>query len=197
MKRLFDFAAAAILLLSLSVVIVVVALLVKYKLGSPVVFRQLRPGLNGRPFELYKFRTMTDAVDREGNLLPDSVRLTAFGRFLRKYSLDELLQLLNVLKGDLSLVGPRPLLMDYLPLYTAEQARRHQVRPGITGWAQINGRNEISWDEKFKLDLWYVDNRSFLLDLKILAMTFRKVLKSEGISHANHVTMERFSGSKF
>lgn len=197
MKRLFDFAAAAILLLSLSVVIVVVALLVKYKLGSPVVFRQLRPGLNGKPFELYKFRTMTDAVDREGNLLPDSVRLTAFGRFLRKYSLDELLQLLNVLKGDLSLVGPRPLLMDYLPLYTAEQARRHQVRPGITGWAQINGRNEISWDEKFKLDLWYVDNRSFLLDLKILAMTFRKVLKSEGISHANHVTMERFSGSKF
>ncbi|MFH5186058.1 sugar transferase [Paenibacillus sp. TAB 01] len=197
MKRLFDFAAAAILLLSLSVVIVVVALLVKYKLGSPVVFRQLRPGLNGKPFELYKFRTMTDAVDREGNLLPDSVRLTAFGRFLRKYSLDELLQLLNVLKGDLSLVGPRPLLMEYLPLYTAEQARRHQVRPGITGWAQINGRNEISWDEKFKLDLWYVDNRSFLLDLKILAMTFRKVLKSEGISHANHVTMERFSGSKF
>lgn len=197
MKRLFDFVVAMTLLLCLSGVIIVVALLVKYKLGSPVIFRQQRPGLNGKPFELYKFRTMTDAVDREGNLLPDSVRLTAFGQFLRKYSLDELLQLLNVIKGDLSLVGPRPLLMEYLPLYTPEQARRHQVRPGITGWAQINGRNEISWDEKFKLDLWYVDNRSFLLDLKILAMTFRKVLKSEGISHANHVTMERFSGTKF
>ncbi|UQZ85705.1 putative sugar transferase EpsL [Paenibacillus konkukensis] len=197
MKRMLDVVTAAVLLVFLSLLIGVVAVLVRWKLGSPVVFRQQRPGLHGKPFMLYKFRTMNDAKDRDGNLLPDSIRLTPFGQFLRKYSLDELLQLVNVLKGDLSLVGPRPLLMDYLPLYTQEQSRRHDVRPGITGWAQVNGRNGISWEEKFKLDVWYVDHRSFALDLKILALTFLKVVKSEGISHANHVTMERFSGSKF
>ncbi|MCS7461032.1 sugar transferase [Paenibacillus doosanensis] len=197
MKRMLDVITAAVLLVSLSLLIGIVAVLVRWKLGSPVVFRQKRPGLHGKPFMLYKFRTMTDAKDSEGNLLSDSIRLTPFGQFLRKYSLDELLQLVNVLKGDLSLVGPRPLLMDYLPLYTQEQARRHDVRPGITGWAQVNGRNGISWEEKFKLDVWYVDHRSFALDLKILALTFLKVVKSEGISHGNHVTMERFSGSKF
>jgi sugar transferase EpsL len=197
MKRLFDLLVSVSLLLLFFAVILLVALLVRWKLGSPVLFKQQRPGLHGKPFDLYKFRTMTDAKDSEGNLLPDSIRLTAFGQFLRKYSLDELLQLMNVIKGDLSLVGPRPLLMDYLPLYSEEQANRHQVRPGITGWAQVNGRNEISWEDKFKLDVWYVENHSFLLDLKILALTFSKVLKSEGISHGNHVTMERFSGSKF
>ncbi|OXM85231.1 sugar transferase [Paenibacillus rigui] len=196
MKRLFDLLVALTLLVLLAGVFVAVAVLVRWKLGSPVIFRQQRPGLHGKPFDLYKFRTMTDAVDAQGNPLPDSVRLTPFGQFLRKYSLDELLQLLNVIKGDLSLVGPRPLLMEYLPLYTEEQAKRHQVRPGVTGWAQINGRNEISWEEKFKLDVWYTENQSFALDLKILALTFAKVLRSEGISHANHVTMERFSGSK-
>lgn len=195
MKRLFDWVVAASLLLLLLPFIAVIALLVRIKLGSPVVFKQQRPGLHAKPFYLYKFRTMTDAKDSEGNLLPDAVRLTRFGQFLRKYSLDELLQLVNVIKGELSLVGPRPLLMDYLPLYTEEQARRHLVRPGITGWAQVNGRNEISWDEKFQLDIWYLENRSFLLDLKILALTFKKVWKSEGIQNGNHATMPIFEGS--
>ncbi|ULL13911.1 sugar transferase [Paenibacillus sp. H1-7] len=197
MKRLFDLSVAVPLLLLLFPCILLTAVLVRWKLGSPVIFKQQRPGLHGKPFSLYKFRSMNDARDSEGKLLPDSVRLTPFGQFLRKYSLDEFLQLINVIKGELSLVGPRPLLMDYLPLYTEEQSRRHLVRPGITGWAQVNGRNEISWEEKFKLDVWYVDNQSFLLDLKILALTFVKVIKTEGVSHQNHVTMERFSGSKF
>ncbi|WP_028550885.1 sugar transferase [Paenibacillus sp. UNC451MF] len=197
MKRLFDLLVSISLLLLLSIVIAIVAILVKRKLGSPIVFAQQRPGLHGNPFYLYKFRTMTDATDSEGNLLSDAVRLTPFGQFLRKYSLDEMLQLVNVVKGDLSLVGPRPLLMDYLPLYSEEQARRHNVRPGITGWAQVNGRNAISWEEKFKLDVWYLEHQSFFLDLKILGMTLKKVLKPEGISHASHVTMERFTGSKF
>lgn len=197
MKRLFDLLVSISLLLFLSPIIGVLAVLVRRKLGSPIVFAQQRPGLHGKPFYLYKFRTMTDATDSEGNLLSDAVRLTAFGQFLRKYSLDEMLQLINVVKGDISLVGPRPLLMDYLPLYTEEQARRHEVRPGITGWAQVNGRNAISWEEKFRLDLWYLEHRSFLLDLKILGMTLKRVLKPEGISHASHVTMERFTGSKF
>ncbi|WP_079912123.1 sugar transferase [Paenibacillus sp. 32352] len=197
MKRSFDLLVSISLLLVFSPVIGVVAVLVRWKLGSPVVFAQQRPGLHGKPFYLYKFRTMTDATDAEGKLLSDAVRLTPFGQFLRKYSLDEMLQLVNVVKGDISLVGPRPLLMDYLPLYTEEQARRHEVRPGITGWAQVNGRNAISWEEKFQLDLWYVEHQSFLLDLKILLLTIKKVLKPEGISHGSHVTMERFTGSKF
>ncbi|MDR6878639.1 sugar transferase [Bacillus sp. 3255] len=195
MKRLFDLLVSITLLLLLSPVIGIVAVLVRFKLGSPIVFRQQRPGLNAKPIHIYKFRSMTDERDSEGNLLPDSIRLTPFGELLRKYSLDELLQLVNVIKGDLSLVGPRPLLMDYLPLYTEEQAKRHQVRPGITGWAQVNGRNAISWEEKFRLDVWYVENQSMLLDLKILLLTFIKVIKSDGISHSNHVTMEKFSGS--
>ncbi|NOU70907.1 sugar transferase [Paenibacillus sp. LMG 31458] len=195
MKRLCDLLVSIPLFVLFLPIIGIVAVLVRLKLGSPVIFKQLRPGLHGKPINLYKFRTMTEARDHEGNLLPDSIRLTPFGMFLRKYSLDELLQLVNVIQGDLSLVGPRPLLMDYLPLYTEEQAKRHQVRPGITGWAQVNGRNKISWEDKFKLDVWYVENQSFLIDLKILALTFIKVVKSDGISHGNHVTMEKFSGS--
>lgn len=195
MKRLCDLLISIPLFILFLPIIGIVAVLVRLKLGSPVIFNQQRPGLHGKPINLYKFRTMTEARDHEGNLLPDSIRLTPFGMFLRKYSLDELLQLVNVIQGDLSLVGPRPLLMDYLPLYTEEQAKRHQVRPGITGWAQVNGRNNISWEDKFKLDVWYVENQSFLLDVKILALTFVKVVKSDGISHGNHVTMEKFSGS--
>ncbi|NOU87827.1 sugar transferase [Paenibacillus sp. LMG 31460] len=195
MKRLCDLLVSIPLFVLFLPIIGIVAVLIRLKLGSPVIFKQLRPGLHGKPINIYKFRTMTETRDHEGNLLPDSIRLTPFGMFLRKYSLDELLQLVNVIQGDLSLVGPRPLLMDYLPLYTEEQAKRHQVRPGITGWAQINGRNKISWEDKFKLDVWYVENQSFLLDLKILALTFVKVVKSDGISHGNHVTMEKFSGS--
>ncbi|SFL16210.1 Sugar transferase involved in LPS biosynthesis (colanic, teichoic acid) [Paenibacillus sp. 1_12] len=196
MKRLFDIMVSVMMLLLLFPLIIVLAILVRFKLGSPILFKQERPGLHGKPFILYKFRTMTDSRDRDGNYLSDSVRLTSFGQILRKYSLDELPQLANVIKGDLSLVGPRPLLMDYLPLYTEEQARRHLVRPGITGWAQINGRNAISWEEKFKLDVWYVDNQSGALDARIIVATFLKVFKPEGVSHANHVTMEKFMGSK-
>ena len=196
MKRYFDL-LSAILLVTLSLpILLIVALLVKIKLGSPVIFKQQRPGLNESPFYLYKFRTMTDQRDGKGNLLPDHIRLTSFGQFLRKCSLDELPQLVNVMKGDLSLVGPRPLLMEYLPLYTKEQAKRHRVRPGITGWAQVNGRNTITWEEKFKLDVWYVENRTFLLDIKILFLTLLKVIKSEGVNQANHVTMEGFKGTK-
>ncbi|KRE97089.1 sugar transferase [Paenibacillus sp. Soil766] len=195
MKRVFDVSVAITLLLLFLPIIGIVALLIRLKLGSPVIFKQLRPGMHEKPINIIKLRSMTDARDSEGNLLPDSVRLTPFGSFLRKFSLDELLQLVNVIKGDLSLVGPRPLLMDYLSLYSEEQAKRHLVRPGITGWAQVHGRNSISWEEKFKLDIWYVENRSFMLDLKILVLTVGKVLKSEGVSHGNHVTMEKFSGS--
>lgn len=195
MKRLFDVFISLSLLLCFSSVILVAAVLVRLKLGSPILFKQQRPGVYGKPFYVYKFRTMTDARDSNGELLPDHVRLTSFGKLLRKYSLDELPQFINVVKGDLSLVGPRPLLMEYLPLYSKEQAKRHDVRPGITGWAQVNGRNSISWDEKFKLDVWYVENQSFLLDLKILYLTFIKVLKSEGVQNGNHVTMPVFKGS--
>ncbi|PHA03092.1 sugar transferase [Bacillus pseudomycoides] len=195
MKRLFDLVVSLFLLLCFSSVIFVVAVLIRLKLGSPILFKQQRPGLHGKSFYLYKFRTMTDARDSNGVLLPDQVRLTSFGKFLRKYSLDELPQLINVVKGHLSLVGPRPLLMEYLPLYSNEQAKRHHVKPGITGWAQVNGRNSISWEGKFKLDVWYVENQSFLLDLKILYLTFSKVLKSEGIQNGNHATMPIFKGS--
>ncbi|RCW42730.1 sugar transferase EpsL [Paenibacillus prosopidis] len=194
-KRLFDLLVSCTLLLALSPIIVITAILVRFKLGMPIVFKQKRPGLHGMPFYVYKFRTMTDETDSLGNLLPDHIRLTAFGSFLRKYSLDELLQLINVIKGELSLVGPRPLLMEYLPLYTEEQAKRHQVRPGITGWAQINGRNAISWEDRFERDIWYVENQSLRLDLKILLLTVKKVVRSDGISSANHVTMPLFRGT--
>lgn len=195
MKRLIDFLAAAAGLFCLWPVLLVLAFLVRRKLGSPVVFSQVRPGLAGKPFRMYKFRTMTDATDHEGELLPDEVRLTSFGRFLRSTSLDELPELWNVLKGEMSLVGPRPLLMEYLPLYTAEQARRHEARPGITGWAQVNGRNAISWEDKFSLDVWYVDNQSLWLDMRILWMTVRKVLVREGIAAAGEATTTKFTGS--
>ena len=195
-KRLFDIVAAAMGLIVLSPVIAVVAYLIRKRLGSPVLFRQVRPGLGGKPFEMVKFRTMRDAVDADGNPLPDSERMTDFGRFLRSSSLDELPELWNVIKGEMSLVGPRPLLMEYLPLYDAEQLRRHEVRPGVTGWAQINGRNALSWDEKFKLDVWYVKNQSFWLDLKIILLTIKKVLIKDGISAEGEVTMSKFTGSK-
>lgn len=195
MKRLFD-VCVSLLLLLFSIVICIVAILVRIKLGSPILFKQERPGINGIPFYLYKFRTMTNEINGDGYWLPDEVRLTAFGKKLRKYSIDELPQLINVIKGDLSLVGPRPLLMEYLPLYSSKQAKRHNVKPGITGWAQINGRNLITWEEKFELDVWYVENRSFLLDLKIIVLTILKVFKTEGINHVGHVTMERFTGGK-
>ncbi|WP_407029074.1 sugar transferase [Vibrio cholerae] len=194
MKRLFDLFASFLGLLVLSPIIVIVAWKIRKNLGSPVLFRQTRPGLNGQPFEMIKFRTMKDAVDANGNPLPDSERMTPFGDKLRNSSLDELPELWNVLKGEMSLVGPRPLLMQYLPLYSKEQARRHEVRPGVTGWAQINGRNAISWEEKFKLDVWYVDNRSFWLDLRILLLTVKKVFVKEGISADGHVTIAPFTG---
>lgn len=175
---------------------IVLAYLVRNKLGSPIIFKQQRPGINGKPFYFYKFRSMTDERDRSGEMLPDDRRLTPFGTFLRKYSLDEFPQLINVIKGDLSLVGPRPLLMEYLPLYTVEQFKRHQVRPGITGWAQVNGRNAITWEEKFHFDVWYVHNQSFSLDLKILFLTLIKVFKTEGINQPGSVTIEKFKGSE-
>jgi sugar transferase EpsL len=195
-KRFFDFTATFAGLMLVSPLLLLLALLVRTRLGSPVLFRQERPGLNGRPFRMYKFRTMTDERDLHGNLLPDEQRLTGFGRFLRSTSLDELPELFNVLRGEMSLVGPRPLLMVYLQRYTPEQARRHTVPPGITGWAQVNGRNAITWDEKFRYDVWYVDNRSFLLDLKILWMTLFKVVKRDGISQEGRATMEEFKGTK-
>lgn len=195
LKRIFDITGAAAALLLLSPVVITVALLVRTRLGAPILFSQIRPGVNGKPFRMYKFRTMTDARDAAGNLLPDGERLTPFGRWLRASSLDELPELINVLKGEMSLVGPRPLLMDYLPLYSPEQARRHDVKPGITGWAQINGRNAISWNEKFVLDTWYVDHQSLWLDIKILALTVRRVLRREGISAAGEATMPRFEGN--
>ena len=195
-KRLFDLLAATLGLLVLAPVITVLAWQIRRKLGSPVLFRQTRPGMHGKSFEMIKFRTMLDALDDKGEPLPDEKRMTRFGSFLRSASLDELPELWNVLKGDMSLVGPRPLLMEYLPLYSEEQARRHNVRPGITGWAQINGRNAISWDEKFKLDVWYVNNRSFWLDLKILFLTVKKVVVRDGISGEGEVTMSKFEGSQ-
>jgi len=194
-KRLFDFSVALLLLVALWPLLLLLAVMVRLHLGSPVLFRQLRPGLHGHPFYICKFRTMTDACDVDGVLRADAERLTPPGRFMRRFSLDELPQLFNVLRGDLSLVGPRPLLMEYLPLYSAGQARRHEVRPGITGWAQVNGRNAISWDERFRLDVWYVEHHSFLLDMKILWMTLLKVLRSEGVSQKGHATMEKFRGS--
>lgn len=195
LKRCFDFLAALCMLVFLAPVIFVTALLVIVNMGTPILFRQTRPGFKGQPFMIYKFRTMRDVVAEQGRLLPDENRLTSLGSFLRKYSLDELPQLLNVLKGDLSLVGPRPLLMEYLPRYSAEQARRHGVRPGITGWAQVNGRNALTWEEKFRLDVWYVDNRSFLLDLKILWMTVMNVVCKKDINYEGHATMPEFMGS--
>ena len=196
MKRFFDIVIAALALLLLAIPLLALIWQVRRKLGSPVFFRQTRPGLHGRPFQMVKFRTMTDAKGPDGRLLLDAERLTPFGRFLRSTSLDELPELFNVLKGDMSLVGPRPLLMEYLPLYTPEQARRHEVRPGITGWAQVNGRNALGWEEKFKLDLWYVDHCSLWLDIKILWLTVRKVLVREGISADGEATMSKFTGSK-
>ena len=195
-KKLFDYLIALTGLLVLSPVILVLALLVAIKLGRPVLFVQTRPGLNGKVFKLKKFRSMTNAKDEVGNLLSNAERLTPFGKKIRSASLDELPTLLNVLFGQMSLVGPRPLLVDYLPLFNEEQARRHEVKPGITGWAQVNGRNAITWDEKLKFDVWYVENRSTLLDLKIIWMTVGKVIKSDGISHEGDVTMPRFTGTR-
>jgi len=193
-KRLLDVALASAALLLLLPFIGLLALLVRTRLGTPVLFRQRRPGLNGQIFTIYKFRTMTDARDEQGQLLPDAERLTAFGRFLRSSSLDELPELWNVLRGDMSLVGPRPLLIQYLPRYTSQQARRHEVRPGITGWAQVNGRNTLSWEEKFALDVWYVDHLSFRLDMKSMVLTVGKIVKREGISQPGQATMEEFQG---
>lgn len=195
MKRLFDIVVSAIALLVLSPVMAIVAIQVRRNLGSPILFRQIRPGMGSRPFEMLKFRTMLDARTPDGELLPDARRLTPFGQFLRSTSLDELPELYNVLKGDMSLVGPRPLLMEYVPLYSPEQARRHEVRPGVTGWAQINGRNAIGWEQRFRLDNWYVDNRSFWLDLKILFLTVAKVVRRSGISAEGEATMPKFKGN--
>ncbi len=195
MKRLFDIIISSFVLLLLLFPLLALAWQVYRKIGDPVLFRQLRPGLLGKPFEMLKFRTMTNERGHDDQLLPDAVRLTPFGRFLRVTSLDELPELWNVLKGDMSLVGPRPLLMEYLPLYTTEQARRHEVRPGITGWAQVNGRNAISWEEKFNLDVWYVDHQSLWFDIKILWLTVKKVLVRDGISAEGEATMPRFTGS--
>jgi len=196
MKRLLDIAVSLLGLLVLAPVFVVVACVVRRKLGAPVFFRQTRPGRDGKPFQMVKFRTMLDATDKDGNPLPDDQRMTRFGSFLRSTSLDELPELWNVLKGDMSLVGPRPLLMEYLPLYSPEQYRRHEVRPGITGWAQVNGRNALSWEDRFRLDVWYVDNRSMVLDIKILFLTVKKVLVRDGISEEGGVTMSKFNGTK-
>jgi len=195
-KRFFDLVASLIALILLSPIIALVAMKIRKNLGSPVLFRQTRPGLNGRPFEMVKFRTMKDAVDKSGNLLPDSERITPFGNRLRSSSLDELPELFNVLKGDMSLVGPRPLLMQYLHLYNKEQARRHDIRPGVTGWAQVNGRNAISWEEKFEYDIWYVDNQSLALDIKILLLTVIKVLARKDITQEGEATMSSFTGSE-
>ena len=196
LKRGFDFCVALALLAAALPVMAVLAVLIRAALGSPFLFRQQRPGLNARPFMLYKFRTMTDQRDKNGTPLPDEVRLTALGGFVRRLSLDELPQLFNVVKGDMSLVGPRPLLMEYLPLYTPEQARRHSVRPGITGWAQVNGRNAVEWDERFRHDVWYVDHHSFLLDLRILWLTLLRVLHADGINQPGMATMSKFTGSR-
>ena len=196
LKRLLDIIIASIALILLSPLYFYVAHKVKKNLGSPVLFRQVRPGLHGKPFEMIKFRSMKDAVDEQGNPLPDSERLTPFGKMLRSSSLDEMPELWNVIKGDMSIVGPRPLLMEYLPLYSPEQAKRHDVRPGMTGHAQVNGRNAISWEEKFKLDTWYVENQSVWLDFKIMLKTVKKVLAKDDINEAGEVTMSKFTGSE-
>lgn len=195
MKRLLDIMASLVAVITFCIPMAVISLAILIKMGTPVTFKQKRPGLHGKPFFVNKFRTMTNETDSDGNLLPNNKRMTAIGKFLRKLSLDELPQLFNVIKGDISLVGPRPLLMEYLNLYTPEQARRHEVKPGITGWAQVNGRNAITWEEKFKYDVWYVDNRTFLLDIKILFMTATKVVKSDGVNKSQSVTMEKFKGT--
>jgi len=194
-KRLFDLLASALALIVLSPVLVLTALLVRIQLGGPILFRQQRPGYQGRPFHIFKFRTMIDRFAPDGSLLPDSERLTRFGRVLRSTSLDELPELFNILRGEMSVVGPRPLLMEYLPLYSAEQARRHDMPPGLTGWAQVNGRNALSWQDKFRLDVWYVDHWSFWLDLKIIFLTLVKVFKREGITQEGQATAEKFTGN--
>jgi lipopolysaccharide/colanic/teichoic acid biosynthesis glycosyltransferase len=195
LKRLFDICVSLLMLALLSPVLAVLALLVRAKLGPPILFRHLRPGLDGKPFVLLKFRTMLETVGADGQALSDGDRLTTFGRALRASSLDELPELWNVLRGDMSLVGPRPLLMEYLPLYSAEQSRRHTVRPGLTGWAQVNGRNALSWEEKFRFDLWYIDHRSFWVDLRILWLTARKLFVKDGIHAEGEATMPKFTGS--
>ncbi|MFY9107269.1 undecaprenyl phosphate N,N'-diacetylbacillosamine 1-phosphate transferase [Aliarcobacter cryaerophilus] len=196
LKNLFDKTLALFLIILFSPIYIVVSLLIFFKMGSPILFRQKRPGYKEKIFGIYKFRTMTNEKDANGNLLPDNKRLVGIGKFIRSTSLDELPQLFNVLKGEMSFVGPRPLLEEYLPLYNEKQKRRHDVKPGITGWAQVNGRNAISWEQKFDYDVWYVDNQSFLLDIKILWLTFLKVVKRSDISSTNHATMEKFEGSK-
>lgn len=195
MKRVFDFWVSVFLIFILSPLFFLVAIMVRFRLGPPVIYRQQRPGFQSQPFMIYKFRSLTDQRDRHGNLLPDSERFTRFGSWLRRSSLDELPELINVLKGDMSLVGPRPLLMQYIDRYTEFQARRHEVRPGITGWAQINGRNAVSWEKKFQMDVWYIDHQSFLLDIKILFLTLIQVYKRQGIHQEGHVTTEEFMGT--
>jgi len=195
-KRLFDLIFALLALIILSPILFITAALVRIFIGTPILFKQQRPGYKGHPFFIYKFRTMTDRISRDGSLLPDAERLTRFGRFLRSLSLDELPELFNILRGDMSFVGPRPLLMEYLPLYSAEQSRRHDVIPGLTGWAQVNGRNAMTWEDKFNYDLWYVDHWSFMLDIKIIWITFGKVFKREGISQEGQATTEYFTGNK-
>lgn len=194
-KRLVDIVFSIIGLLLFSPILLITSALIRINLGTPILYKQIRPGFRGKPFRLYKFRTMTDEKDHDGNFLPDADRLTGFGRFLRAASVDELPELLNILKGEMSLVGPRPLLMRYLDRYTPEQARRHEVKPGLTGWTQVNGRNALSWEEKFQLDVWYVDHRTFWLDIKIILMTIRQVLKRDGISHSGEATMPEFMGT--
>jgi len=195
-KTMFDFSLSLIGFILLSPILCLLVIIIFFSIGTPILFKQRRPGLNGKPFHFYKFRTMTNEKYNNGRLLSDYDRLTSFGKFLRKTSLDEFPSLWNVLKGDMSLVGPRPLLMEYLSLYSKKQMRRHEVKPGITGWAQINGRNAVSWQVKFKLDVWYVENQSFWLDVKIILLTIWKVLKREGISHGSEATMPKFKGSK-
>lgn len=196
MRRLIDIAAASVGLVALSPLMAAAALAIWFDMGRPILFRQVRPGLHGKPFTLYKFRTMADFLGEDGSPLPDRQRLTGLGRFLRAWSIDELPELWNVLRGTMALVGPRPLLMEYLPLYSAQQARRHEVRPGLTGWAQVQGRNAITWEDKFALDVWYVDHRSLWLDLKILGLTVKNVLRQHGISAEGEATMPRFTGTR-
>ncbi|MEN6615558.1 MAG: sugar transferase [Syntrophorhabdus sp.] len=196
MKRIFDLAFAVLLIVLLAIPMMIIAIIIRIDIGSPVLFKQQRPGYRSKPFVLLKFRTMRDTRDENNQLLPDNLRLSSLGIVLRKLSLDELPQIFNVIKGDLSFVGPRPLLMEYLPLYTSRQARRHDVKPGITGWTQVNGRNALTWDEKFEHDIWYVEHRSFLLEMKILGMTITKVMKREGITAQGSATMPLFKGSK-
>ena len=195
MKRAFEFVLASMAILFLLPIFLIISIMVLLNMGTPILFEQSRPGLNSKTFKIYKFRTMTNKYDKNGNLLEDKERLSNFGSFLRSTSLDELPTLWNVVCGNMSFVGPRPLLIEYLPLYSKKQAKRHEVKPGITGWAQVNGRNAISWNEKFELDIWYVENQSFTLDIKIIYLTLKKVIKRDGISHNNHVTMDKFKGN--